>query len=604
LVARAETGPANIKLLSDAELLALLRSLGAKLPRPDAVAIGLAGARIEEDRERIRRAAAKVWPGTACYATNDLETALAAAPAGVRRSQGSALLKTASAQVLVLSGTGSCCHGQRADDTTARVGGWGHLLGDRGSGYEIGLRALQAAIHHYDRTGAWTTLGQRILRTLLLNEPESLIGWVHRADKSAIAALARDVFASAAAGDAVAKEVIREAAGVLGRDAIACAGRLVGRGAAVQFVLAGSVLLKQPGFARTVSGVIRGGWPKATAAPLKRESAWGAVELARARVGKSEIRNPKSEIARRPRMERLGLPSLASLVRSPTEERNPRSMRLDRLPLGEAIDLMLSESARIVPALRAERAKIEMAIRWIVHAFKSGGRLFYVGAGTSGRLGVLDASECPPTFRTPPDQVQGIMAGGQTALWQSIEGAEDDAEAGPRAIEFRGVGQRDVVVGIAASGRTPFVWGALEAARRRGSRTVLLCFNPHLEVPARDRPHLILAPDVGPEVLTGSTRLNAGTATKIVLNLFTTLAMVRLGKVVSNLMVDVNPSNLKLRDRAVRIVRELTGTGEVEAQEALEKSGWVVKRALARAGRSISRRSSCRPARPVLGVVR
>jgi N-acetylmuramic acid 6-phosphate etherase len=173
--------------------------------------------------------------------------------------------------------------------------------------------------------------------------------------------------------------------------------------------------------------------------------------------------------------------------------------------------------------------------------------------------------------------VQGIIAGGQTAIWKAVEGAEDDAIAGEEAMRFNDVSARDVVVGIAASGRTPFVWGALLEAKRRGAKTVLLCFNPHLKFVTGDRPHLIIAPNVGPEVLTGSTRLKAGTATKLVLNILTTLAMVRIGKVKSNLMIDMNPSNVKLRDRAVRIVQELTSVNAAVAQAALEKSRWVVK---------------------------
>ena len=169
------------------------------------------------------------------------------------------------------------------------------------------------------------------------------------------------------------------------------------------------------------------------------------------------------------------------------------------------------------------------------------------------------------------------MAGGRTALWQSVEGAEDDAAAGAAALAHRGVKNRDVVVGIAASGRTPFVWGALGAARERGARTILLCCQPRLEIPAARRPDLVIAPDTGPEVLTGSTRLKAGTATKVILNIFTTLAMVRLGKVAGNLMVDLHPSNAKLRQRAVRMVQTLTGANAAAARAALEKTGWMVK---------------------------
>jgi N-acetylmuramic acid 6-phosphate etherase len=260
-------------------------------------------------------------------------------------------------------------------------------------------------------------------------------------------------------------------------------------------------------------------------------------------------------------------------------------MKLDKLGLEAAVRLMLSEEAGVAKRLLAERRGIERVIRAIVRAFRRGGRLFYAGAGTSGRLGVLDASECPPTFGTPPELVQGIIAGGQRALWQSVEGAEDDGDAGARTIGFCGTNRRDVVVGIAASGTTPFVWGALREAKRRGTTTVLVCFNPFVQIPHAMRPAIVIAPNLGPELLTGSTRLKAGTATKLLLNMFTTLAMVRLGKVRSNLMIDLNPANVKLRDRAVRIVRDLTRADYDTAQRELERSGWVVKKAIGRLSR-------------------
>jgi N-acetylmuramic acid 6-phosphate etherase len=250
------------------------------------------------------------------------------------------------------------------------------------------------------------------------------------------------------------------------------------------------------------------------------------------------------------------------------------------MPLARAVALMIEEESAVGAAIFKERRKIERAVRIIAHALGHGGRLFYAGAGTSGRLGVLDASECPPTFRLPPDRVQGIIAGGRTALWQSVEGAEDDAAAGAAALGHLGVNKSDVVVGIAASGRTPFVWGALGAAKKRGARTILLCCNPHLEIPAAQRPALVIAPETGPELLTGSTRLKAGTATKVILNIFTTLAMVRLGKVRGNLMVDLDPSNEKLRDRAVRIVQTLTRASAEDARAVLEIAKWNVKEAI------------------------
>ena len=281
-----------------------------------------------------------------------------------------------------------------------------------------------------------------------------------------------------------------------------------------------------------------------------------------------------------PQRPRLKSNTLRSRKLSPTESRNPRSTNLDTMPVADAVELMLHEEAKVTVALLAKKTLLARTVRVVTRAFLSGGRLFYFGAGTSGRLGVLDASECPPTFRVEPTLVQGIIAGGDVALSNAVEGAEDDAGAGAREVKSRRVTKRDVVVGIAASGTTPFVWGALGEAKKRSATTILLCFNPHLVIPRAMRPTLVLAPDLGPEVLTGSTRLKAGTATKLVLNILTTLSMVQLGKVKSNLMVDVKPSNVKLRARAVRIVRELTGTDEHAAIERLNRAGWVVKKAI------------------------
>jgi N-acetylmuramic acid 6-phosphate etherase len=254
------------------------------------------------------------------------------------------------------------------------------------------------------------------------------------------------------------------------------------------------------------------------------------------------------------------------------------------MPIADAIRLMLEEDLTIPGKILAESERIEWTIRRVVKAFAEGGRLLYCGAGTSGRLGVLDASECPPTFRSPVSLVQGIIAGGRTALWSAVEGAEDDAAEGRQAIEHRHVTAADVVVGISASGHAPFIWGCLGEAKERGATTVLVCCNPAY----RDHPLLdqAILPDTGPEILTGSTRLKSGTATKLVLNLITTLAMTHSGKVIGNLMIDLNPSNTKLRGRAVRIVRELTGADEETALDTLETSGWVVRDACERLGRA------------------
>jgi len=599
VLGRIEAGPANLKLLTDAQLTRHFRSIGAAFPQPTAAGIGLAGAWAEPDRQRIRLAAGKVWPRVPCYATHDLETTLAAA---TDTSRGPALTR-----VLVLSGTGSCCYGANAGGLAAKVGGWGHVLGDQGSGYEIGLRALRTVACHYDETSSWPKLGARLLGALGLNEPNDLIDWAHAATKADVAALAFEVFEAWQAGDQLASRILTTAAGRLAADAAKCARKLTVPGTCVRFVLAGSVLLKQPVFRARVARQLRRLWPAARIEPLRREGVWGAIELARTLDARPSSLDPDKGVrqrcqtkvptldprpstphALRPPRLKTGVTSeaagaelkVSTSALSPTEERNPRSMELDKLPLAQAITLMLSEEATVPPKLLAERERLARGVRILVRAFRRGGRLFYVGAGTSGRLGVLDASECPPTFGTRPSLVQGILAGGQQALSSSVEGAEDDFRAGGRAAEFRGVCERDVLVGIAASGTTPFVWGALAEARKRGAAGILLCFNPHLKIPRALRPALVIAPNLGPEVLTGSTRLKAGTATKLILNLFSTLAMVRLGKVVSNLMVDVKASNVKLRRRALGIVQALTGAEESLARRELERHGWRVKDAV------------------------
>jgi N-acetylmuramic acid 6-phosphate etherase len=578
---RLEAGAGNVRLLSDAQLLALFRELRfvhKNLPAPSAIAIGMAGARQEIDRARVCRVAAKVWPRTPCVASGDLDIALAAAeidePVG---KNGPAAI------VIALSGTGSCFFGKNARGQYVKVGGWGHIVGDKGSGYEIGLRALKAVLFHFDHDGHIPLLGQRLLRVLMLNELNDIPPWALTASKTEIASLAREVSAAARQGDRIARDILEAAAHSIAKDAVTCASRLARRSQRVKIVLAGGVLLHQPTFQRRVAKLIRRNWPRAEIAPLKHEAALGALKVA-----KSNGQSPMAKVSSRSTLnaqhstEPESWPFSIGLVDSPTEQRHPRSMKLDRLPIGKAVALMLDEDEKIPSAIRSQQKQIARAVQCIAHSLKIGGRLFYVGAGTSGRLGVLDASECPPTFRTDPELVQGIIAGGQTALWRAVEGAEDDPAAGARAMEARGVTRRDTVVGIASSGRTPFVWGALDEAKRRRAVTVLLTFNPNLKIPREHRPDIIIAPNVGPEILTGSTRLKSGTATKLILNIFTTLAMVRVGKVLSNLMVDVKPTNTKLRDRAVRIVRTLANCDETKARDALQRSRWVIKAAVRR----------------------
>ena len=270
-----------------------------------------------------------------------------------------------------------------------------------------------------------------------------------------------------------------------------------------------------------------------------------------------------------------------------TERRNPRSATIDIASALEIVDLIGAEDATVPAAVAAAREQIARAVELIEAAFRAGGRLLYVGAGTSGRLGVLDAAECPPTFGTPPEMVVGIIAGGLPALVRSIEGAEDDVNAGLGEMDARRVGEKDVVVGIAASGTTPFVRAALSRAQTLGARSVLVsCSEPPALL--QETCDVCITVLVGPEIVTGSTRMKAGTATKLVLNTLTTAAMIRLGKIYGNLMVDLRAWNDKLVDRSERIVMETTGLDRERARSVIEAADGQVKRAIVMARRGVS----------------
>jgi len=564
VLASFAVGPGNLQLLNGEELSALLASIRDQLPcKPDRIGIGMAGVRSAADRERLRRAVATTWPNTPSTVGDDLILALEAGewPADC------------AAQVLQLSGTGSCCLGRHRTGNMVKIGGRGHIIGDRGSACDIAVHALRSTVTISDIDADWPRLGADMVAFLQMNDPESLIEWSMTASKAEIASLAQVVFEAAATRqDAIAVAILRRASERLSKDAVHCAARVTKPGEKVQFLLNGSTLLKNGWFADDVTAKILAARPGSEVVRLARPGTWGAIALARQVGTQAEPKSVATPTEPKPT-------SWRQVASAPTEGRNPKSTGFAEMPLADAIKLMLAEDATLPGKVLAESAHIEWTVNEVARAFASGGRLIYCGAGTSGRLGVLDASECPPTFRTPTSLVQGIIAGGRSALWSAVEGAEDDESAGVRSIASRSVTAQDVVIGISASGHAPFIWGCLAEARRRGAKTVLLACNPgYRDYPLLDR---AILPDTGPEVLTGSTRLKAGTATKLVLNLITTLALARSGKVMSNLMIDLNPSNSKLRGRAIRIVQDLTGADEAAARQALEAHGWVIRQALA-----------------------
>ena len=262
----------------------------------------------------------------------------------------------------------------------------------------------------------------------------------------------------------------------------------------------------------------------------------------------------------------------------PTEAINPASLAIDKIPVRDIIDIVVNEDRKVIAAVLKEKERIAHGIEIIVQALKKGGRVVFVGAGTSGRLGVVEAAEMPPTFGTAPSLVQAIMAGGQDAVFRAKEGVEDNFEEGARSIARLRLTKRDVVVGVSASGMTPFVRGGLTRARKAGAKIIFVTCWPGSEL--QNFVDLQIAPAVGPEIIAGSTRLKAGTATKMVLNMLTTVSMIKVGKTYGNLMVDVQTGSEKLKDRARRILSIVTGVTYDEADALLRRAKWNVKAAI------------------------
>lgn len=290
--------------------------------------------------------------------------------------------------------------------------------------------------------------------------------------------------------------------------------------------------------------------------------------------------------------------------------RNPASMQIDAMPVGDILRIINEEDRRVAEAVSKELPYIAKAVQIIVSALRRGGRLIYAGAGTSGRLGVLDAVECPPTFGTDPEIIQGIIAGGEMAMFRAQEGAEDKEMTGRRDVDKKNVGPRDVVCGIAASLRTPYVIGAVKRAKARGAKTLYVTTNPRKTLYSQKfitltrAVDVAICPEVGPEVIMGSTRMKSGTAQKLVLNMITTTAMVLSGKVYENMMIDLQMTNAKLKERAKRVVMTITGVGYDEAAEYLREAGGHVKTALVMIRAGVKRRTAEKRLAKANGFVR
>jgi N-acetylmuramic acid 6-phosphate etherase len=272
------------------------------------------------------------------------------------------------------------------------------------------------------------------------------------------------------------------------------------------------------------------------------------------------------------------MPTRSKWESLPTEAINPVSLAVDKTPVSEIVEIIVGEDRKVIAAVLKEKERIAHGVEIISSALRKGGRIIFIGAGTSGRLGVVEASEMPPTFGTSSVTVQAIMAGGQEAVFRAKEGVEDNYEEGARSISRLRLSQRDVVIGVSASGMTPFVRGGLTRARKAGAKIIFITCWPGSEL--QNFVDLQIAPAVGPEIIAGSTRLKAGTATKMVLNMLTTISMIKVGKTYGNLMVDVQTGSEKLKDRARRIITTVTGLSYDDAGELLKRAKWNVKAAI------------------------
>jgi N-acetylmuramic acid 6-phosphate etherase len=536
--------PSNFRLTTPERLRAILSELPREINR---AGIFLAGCGPGEDQQLLSRICGEIWPNAKIVTGNDRDSGLAAA---LGHGDG----------IAVNAGSGSSVTGRR-DNRIEKAGGWGHILGDAGGGYFLSVQALRLILREYDLHRGEMQFTAKILHALSLNNLDELVRWAQTADKMEVARLTPVVFEAAAHGDGRVVEILEEGARVLSEYTEAVATRL--HLLAPKVILLGGLFQRDSIYAHTFRRRLKKSLPDARIATSERAPEMGAAWLA-AEMQEFPNVNPQ------PAEEKIDELAIAL-----TEQRNPRSESLEKLGPRELVELFVEEEKFVQEALRGAIGDLTRAVEIVAESLRKGGRLFYVGAGTSGRLGVLDASEIPPTFGAPPEIVQGIIAGGATALHRSVEGAEDEEGSGALALDERGIKNADVVIGISASGRTPFVLGALTRARSLGAKTVLISCNPGASGKEHADFTIVLA--TGPEILAGSTRLKAGTATKLALNIISTGAMVALGKVRGNLMIDLHASSAKLRDRAVRVVAELAGCDYNAAREKLEAGGWNLR---------------------------
>src|SRR6266568_3032068 len=446
--------PSNFRLTTSDRL----RTILAELPKQiDRAGVFLAGCGTEEDRSSLKQICLEVWPNAKIVPGSDRDSGLVAA---LDHGDG----------IVVNAGSGSSVTGRRGN-RIERAGGWGHILGDAGGGYFLSIQALRQVLREHDLHRAEMDFTAKILQALSLNNFDELVRWVQTADKMEIATLAPVVFEAATGGDARTIEIIEDGARVLCEYTEAVADRL--HLLAPKVVLIGGLFYRDSIYTHAFRRRLKKNLPDARVAAAERAPELGAAWLAA---------EAHDHATFHPQPSQREIDGLAAAL---TEQHNPRSQNLEKMTAHELVQLFVEEEKFVQDALRTATTDLARAIEIVTESLRNGGRLFYVGAGSSGRIGVLDASEIPPTFGAPRHLVQGVIAGGATALHRSVEGAEDEESAGAFALDERGVKPADVVIGITASGQTPFVRGALARAKSLGAKTFLLTCNPQMSpVPA------------------------------------------------------------------------------------------------------------------------
>ena len=586
VIAKFQSSACNAVLLSEIEMTkvfkAHLKALGLKpTTQVELASICLAGVVNDKSKLKVKRAFRGLVKSKHLAISSDLASSLLA---GHGKAEG----------IVTISGTGSCVFAM-SKHQKAKAGGWGHVMGDVGSAYHIAHQGLRRAVADYDLYGKFDVLGKAVLQHAKVKTAEELSVFVSHSSKAELARLSRAVFDAHRRGHQPSTLILIACAQALAANVLAVRRKMKGKSLPVS--VAGGVFEAQPEYFQIFSEKLKIHWPDVVITYPKFEAAigahlWGCFDagidvqgmlskLPRVKSlqasGKTTTKKKKVSLSHLESVMPIRPADEATL---PTEKPNPYTKNLSEVDIQEGVDLMIEQDARLTKVLEEARVEISHAIHLIADAFQEGGRLFYIGAGTSGRLGVLDASECPPTFSVSESMVQGIIAGGSYALRHPVEGAEDDRKDAPRELSRRALNEHDVVVGIAASGRTPFVLSGLEYAHKKKARTVLLTCNPGLRSRKNPNVECEIHLNSGPESLTGSTRLRSGTLCKMVLNMFTTLAMTKIGKVKGNYMINVAATNEKLQVRAIGLVMTLAEVGKEEAFSRLVKSDWNVRQAI------------------------